>query len=1120
MIKKSLSLTIGMVFCCAILFSQKIIDQAKSYLLDHKDEWGLSTKDIRQMGVSNHYLSQHNGVYHVYFIQKFNELEVTGSILGVHLNESGEVLYTTSTFVQDLAEKVVATQPILNRKQALFKVLDILEITPNQPLTILQEKTNQTLFDKNSISNHDIPVELCYYPDRKTGQVNLAWKIDVDEVNQPDFWNFYIDATTGQLIAKNNYTLYCSFSSEHNHHDDEPCEDLDLPELKPTIESPALVDGSRFNVFPFLVESPIHGNRTIIEDPADPFASPFGWQDTNGMPGVDLTITLGNNVHAFLDTLDEDFSQGDEPDAGESLNFDFPFDRDAEPRSNREASVTQLYYLNNIMHDFTYHYGFDEAAGNFQYNNYDRGGFDDDYVLAQAQDGGSFNNANFTTPRDGFNGRMQMYIWDASGIGFLEVLEPEEIAQRLPSRLASFGPRLDDTPIEGEVVLAQDSTGNSSFLCDPALNSDQFEGKVVMADRGLCFFETKVQNAEKAGAIAVIVCNVEERIFEMGSSPEVEDPTIPSVMIKQSDCQQLKLLLSAGVKVKLQVPEIDGPAELDASFDNGIIAHEYGHGVSTRLTGGPSQSGCLVNDEEMGEGWSDFFTLVMSTHPDRNNPEDPRGIGNYVRRFSTDGPGIRRQPYSTDFAINNQTYDDIIVGSTAPHPVGEVWAATLWDLYWAMIDRYGWDDDIYSGSGGNNRAVQLVMDGLKLQPCNPGFVDGRDAILNADRINYGGENECLIWEVFARRGLGVDADQGESFDRRDGTPSFDIPISCSNDLIIQKSVTETINPGDTITVKILLANFKGSPIDNMVIRDAISPDLELIPNSETTNLIGTQVSSVTSESGQLSFRLDGTLAPEEFLEFTYQLSTKPELGSNRIFFDGAEASFDQMNTESLEGNGEWLIIDSLDVFDEANQWFIATTTEESDQALQTAFPLVIDGNQPALRFYHKYITEPNFDGGIVQYSRDGINWELFEDEQFFRNPYRGEIAYSAFIIPNANGFWGNAEAFRDTYIDLSRYIGEELYFRFRFSNQTQSVPDEGLGWVIDNIEVMDLLNYNSETCVEFNNGDSNCIMLENRGTVVNSSTMIVSDLDVDEVRFPFSHLNPLSKPGHRRWIYG
>ncbi len=72
---------------------------------------------------------------------------------------------------------------------------------------------------------------------------------------------------------------------------------------------------------------------------------------------------------------------------------------------------------------------------------------------------------------------------------------------------------------------------------------------------------------------------------------------------------------------------------------------------------------------------------------------------------------------------------------SSPHGIGTVWATILWDMTWAFIDDYGFDDDIYNGTGGNNIALQLVMDGLKLQPCGTGFVDGRDAILAAVDIN-------------------------------------------------------------------------------------------------------------------------------------------------------------------------------------------------------------------------------------------------------------------------------------------------------------------------------------------------------------------------------------------------
>ena len=53
----------------------------------------------------------------------------------------------------------------------------------------------------------------------------------------------------------------------------------------------------------------------------------------------------------------------------------------------------------------------------------------------------------------------------------------------------------------------------------------------------------------------------------------------------------------------------------------------------------------------------------------------------------------------------------------------------LWDLTWAFIDEYGFDPDLTNGNGGNNKVMQLVIDGLKLAPCNAGFVEMRDAIL-------------------------------------------------------------------------------------------------------------------------------------------------------------------------------------------------------------------------------------------------------------------------------------------------------------------------------------------------------------------------------------------------------
>jgi hypothetical protein len=99
----------------------------------------------------------------------------------------------------------------------------------------------------------------------------------------------------------------------------------------------------------------------------------------------------------------------------------------------------------------------------------------------------------------------------------------------------------------------------------------------------------------------------------------------------------------------------------------------------------------------------------------------------------------------------------------------------LWDLQWKMINVYGFDADMYNGTGGNNKTMQLVTEGLKLTPCSSGFIGARDAILAADVALNAGANQCLIWEVFARRGLGYSASSGDANSIVDQTEGFDMP---------------------------------------------------------------------------------------------------------------------------------------------------------------------------------------------------------------------------------------------------------------------------------------------------------------------------------------------------------
>ncbi len=106
--------------------------------------------------------------------------------------------------------------------------------------------------------------------------------------------------------------------------------------------------------------------------------------------------------------------------------------------------------------------------------------------------------------------------------------------------------------------------------------------------------------------------------------------------------------------------------------------------------------------------------------------------------------GIRPTPYTTDMTVNPATYQDVIddAGTTLsiPHGVGYVWASTIWEVYWNLVDAHGFNPNIYDSwdTGGNNLALQLVIDGMKFQPCNPGFVDGA-------RCDPGGRHGAHRW---------------------------------------------------------------------------------------------------------------------------------------------------------------------------------------------------------------------------------------------------------------------------------------------------------------------------------------------------------------------------------------
>ncbi|KAJ1822777.1 hypothetical protein LPJ60_001899 [Coemansia sp. RSA 2675] len=193
----------------------------------------------------------------------------------------------------------------------------------------------------------------------------------------------------------------------------------------------------------------------------------------------------------------------------------------------------------------------------------------------------------------------------------------------------------------------------------------------------------------------------------------------------------------------------------DGDLEQDIVAHEFTHGISNRLTGGPANTDCLNDGEAggMGEGWSDAVAVLLRIRPTQSRSLDII-MGEYVY-----GRGIRSYPYSTSLTTNPTTYAYLNKANYQEvHAIGEVWAEMLYEVMWALNDKNGIGDLFARDlTKGNALFLQILLDAMKLQPCNPTFINARDAILQAESNLSGGNNKCTIWTAFAKRGLGQNA---------------------------------------------------------------------------------------------------------------------------------------------------------------------------------------------------------------------------------------------------------------------------------------------------------------------------------------------------------------------------
>lgn len=1082
--KKPITLLLALLLTSVSLVAQLSDPSlAQSYLEDKATSLGLSATDVEGTIVSDHVRNTKNGAEHIYLLQTIAGVPIQGAVATVTVKD-GSVVHHSHSMIENAIGKVVGShQAQLSPAQSLDYIARHFEIKA-PTISLLRTSGATEVFAASNISEREIEITPTYVQD-KAGNLVLCYKTMIDAIGTSDLHHIAVSATTGAIVDYFNGAIKCQFGNRpHKHHDGYACDHTDRT-FNATAAKTTSVDGAQYLAYPFPMESPYDGDRMVISEPADPRYSPFGWHDRDGVEGADVTITRGNNVLAFNSTANLT------PDGGADLDFSFDLDFQEEPSEQLEPAIANLFYANNYLHDFTAWLGFDEAAGNFQEVNYTGEGRGGDFVRAEAQDPTGTNNATFGTLPEGSVSEMSMFLWDASAGGLLRIDAPEQISGLVSPTGRSYNLNggvdwgvnltLADQPISGDVVIASDRRNTQGCL---EIETD-VAGKVALVDRGGCDFSLKAARAQDAGAIGVLIVNIVgvdggdgEETINMNGGDRAQEVEIPALFLRKSDGDRIRQQIGNGETVSVTYEEIErtGPAQIDASLDNGVIAHEFAHGISTRLTAGPNLTGCLrgVDEdnngqadrgEQMGEGWSDFFTLI-STAREGDEGEDPRAIGNYSDDQGPNGRGIRSFPYSTDMTINRSTFSNtqsVPFGDAngfAPHPVGEVWCAMLWDMYWALSDRDGYDPTLTDTTSGSYKAVRLVMDGMKLQPCNPGYEQGRDAILAADQLNYNGENQLLIWEVFARRGMGFMASSGDPLDHRDGVEDFTLPPLLIEELKITRTSDDIVAVGEEHFVEITVINHIPEAQTGVLVTDELAEGVSYVGGS-------TVGASEPTINGQvLTFEI-GAMEYQQELTFGYSVVPDVALETVSLLYDDFE---EDRGWEPLDLEGSDFTWEDDNDFgrNESNGWGVFEYEElETDQALVSP-PIEIVGDLPVLRFWHRYETTRLAHGGYVGVIPEGSDFAIpLTNENFLLNGYPAEVQYGLFAIPALGGFTGDSGGdFIESYADLSDFAGQTVQIQFRFGTQETVASDIfDPAWSIDDFEMIDLESLPSTACV-------------------------------------------------------
>ena len=371
----------------------------RAFLQSHAEALGHGGAVLDQARRVRDTVSPHSGLRTVVWQQELAGLPVFEADLIANLTARGELVSLSSRM---LAEPVAAAdagtpnwvarigQPPVGAVDALGKAAADLGLSLSPADWTDTGRVTDEGFKRYLVRGRIGLVRAVWLPlDGQT--LRLAWEVHLPKPGTPEHYQLVVDAETGEVWLRRQTTFFISDASYRVYTSDSPSP------FTPGWPTPNAAQ-------------PPYTNRVLVTISAlDVTASPNGWINDGD------NETRGNNADCFLDR-DFDFQpDGPRPQGNPPRVFDFPLDLTQEPIAYTNASIVQMFYWLNWYHDRMYQLGFTESAGNFQEDNFGRGGQGGDSLIGYVQSGadaGFFNNAFFIPAPDGVNGQIAMFLWN------------------------------------------------------------------------------------------------------------------------------------------------------------------------------------------------------------------------------------------------------------------------------------------------------------------------------------------------------------------------------------------------------------------------------------------------------------------------------------------------------------------------------------------------------------------------------------------------------------------------------------------------------------------------------------------------------------------------------------